>query len=205
MKKSSIFLIALAAIITVGICFYGEVKDKKEVAQYEATYKKQAKEENVLQERDDDKEKESTDSKDKEETKKKEEPKKAKPVKKEKKQEKDKKEEDKEQTAGYTIKEGDDLQVIANKCGISTDELMKMNQWSSLPIVQPGQVIQVPANKVGALGGENISQQAPTSNAPVAPAPQNNGTQGATQTPAPTPTPAPAPVQQPVAPTPVSQ
>lgn len=202
MKKSSIFLIALAAIITVGICFYGEVKDKKEVAQYEATYKKQAKEENVLQERDDDKEKESTDSKDKEDTKKKEEPKKAKPV---KKQEKDKKEVDKEQTVGYTIKEGDDLQVIANKCGISTDELMKMNQWSSLPIVQPGQVIQVPANKLGALGGENISQQVPTSNAPVAPAPQNNGTQGATQTSAPTPTPAPAPAQQPVAPTTVDQ
>lgn len=192
MKKSSIFLIALAAIITAGICFYGEVKDKKEVAQYEATYKKQAKEESVLQERDDDKEKETTTSKNKEEIKKKEEPKKTKPVKKEEKQEKNKKEE-KESTTGYTIKEGDDLQVIANKCGISTDELMKMNQWSSLPIVQPGQVIQVPANKVGALGGENISQQAP------APVPQNNGAPGVVQTPTP------APVQQPAAPAPVAQ
>lgn len=114
--------------MTIGICFYGEVKDKKEVAQYEATYRKQTKEENVLQERnqerDDDKEKESTDSKEK--INKKGNSKKDKPVKRKEKPKKDKKEEDKEQTAGYTIKEGDDLQVIANKCGISTDELMKI-------------------------------------------------------------------------------
>lgn len=155
MKKTSVLALGAVTVLTVGICLYGEFSEKKEVAQYEATFKTQqkVKEEQYAKPA---KTKEKTE--DEATTKAKVT---SKPKIKVKKTQKEKKKDpaDQEALASYTIQNGDDLNVLASKMGISTNELMKINHWASLPIVQPGQNIQVPAKALSAIQGQNNSRQ----------------------------------------------